>query len=232
MSDDPDPDGMPSALVVCRAFLTRAPLTGAAFTVMSSDVMRDTVCASDEVIAEITAVQYRLGEGPALAAFTTRRPVLIPDLAAPAAAARWPVFTAEAAALPVGALFAFPMQLGAITVGVCDGYRTQAGALTGPQVATALRGVDVATVSLLSVRASAPGDDPDPNWLDGHGSNRQRVHQATGMLVAQLGVSAEQAFARLRAHAYTDGRSLDEIAADIVERRLRLDSDPTQPDPT
>jgi AmiR/NasT family two-component response regulator len=52
------------------------------------------------------------------------------------------------------------------------------------------------------------------------------VHQATGLVLAQLGVSAEAAFARLRAYAYAEDRRLDDVARDVVERRLRFEPDP------
>jgi len=48
------------------------------------------------------------------------------------------------------------------------------------------------------------------------------------MLTVQLGVSAREAFARLRAYAYSQDRRLADVAGDIVARRLRLhrDQDP------
>ncbi len=48
------------------------------------------------------------------------------------------------------------------------------------------------------------------------------VHQATGMLTAQLGVSATDAIARLSAHAATTHRPLIDVSRDIIARRLRL----------
>jgi len=54
------------------------------------------------------------------------------------------------------------------------------------------------------------------------------IDQATGMLTVQLGVSAAEAFARLRAYAYARDRRLADVANDIVARRLRLDPDPGQ----
>lgn len=55
-----------------------------------------------------------------------------------------------------------------------------------------------------------------------------RQGQATGMLTIQLGLSAGQAFARLRAYAYCQDRRLADVAGDIVARRLRLGSGPGQ----
>lgn len=217
--------GVGSATTVCAAFVAATPAAGAAFTVMTSDSVRELWCASDPVIAKIAALQFSLGEGPTLDVFTTGRPVLIPDLAAPRAAASWPGFTAEAAGLPVGGLFSFPMHLGAAPVGVCELYRCGPGPLGVPELRAVLRALDAATLALLSLRAGQPvdglGDD------SGDGLNRRQVHQATGMLIAQLDIGAEQAFARLRAHAYTEGTDVGVIAEDIIARRLRLEADPT-----
>lgn len=43
------------------------------------------------------------------------------------------------------------------------------------------------------------------------------------MVSAQLGVSIEEAFVRLRGHAFADGRTLRDLAGEVVGRRLRLD---------
>jgi len=49
------------------------------------------------------------------------------------------------------------------------------------------------------------------------------VHQAAGMVAAQLGVSVGQALVRLRAHAFGNDRPLRLVAEDVVARTLRFD---------
>jgi AmiR/NasT family two-component response regulator len=51
---------------------------------------------------------------------------------------------------------------------------------------------------------------------------RAEVHQATGMISVQLGVSLEEAFVRLRAHAFASGGALGDVAGEVVGRRLRF----------
>lgn len=51
------------------------------------------------------------------------------------------------------------------------------------------------------------------------------VHQATGMVSVQLSRPLAQALLRLRAHAYSSGRSITDVAQDVVDRRLRLGPD-------
>jgi AmiR/NasT family two-component response regulator len=48
------------------------------------------------------------------------------------------------------------------------------------------------------------------------------VHQATGMIQVQLGVTTDAAFLALRARAFSAGRSMAEVADEVVDRRLRF----------
>jgi len=50
--------------------------------------------------------------------------------------------------------------------------------------------------------------------------DRVEVHQATGMVLVQLAVPVEDAFARLRAYAFAQRRPLNDVARDVVARRL------------
>jgi AmiR/NasT family two-component response regulator len=56
-------------------------------------------------------------------------------------------------------------------------------------------------------------------------SYQTQVHQATGMVLAQTGVTIEQAFLMLRARAFAEGIPLAELAADVVARRVRFSTE-------
>lgn len=217
MATGDDPAGQ-----VCQALVAALPVDGGEVTAMASDAARERLCASDDTIARLADLEFTLGEGPCLQAFEAGAPVLIPDLAA--TTARWPVFATAAGKLPVGGLFVFPVQLGAITVGVCELYRTEPGPLEVEELALVLGATDLAALALLRLRTGGPVAEIDGYWLDGSPAERV-VHQATGMLITQLGVPAEEAFARLRGHAFSHDRMVGEIAGDIVARRLRLEAD-------
>lgn len=49
---------------------------------------------------------------------------------------------------------------------------------------------------------------------------RREVHQATGMIIVQLGTDPTSAFMRLRAHAFASERSVESVAHDVVSRIL------------
>ena len=118
------------------------------------------------------------------------------------------------------------MTLGAITVGVVDLYRSTAGSLDVVQVATAR--TLAATASSAALRLAAEvATEHDLVDADMSPETRRVVHQATGMVLVQLGVSATEAFARLRAHAFANGWSLEFVAHEVVARRLSL-REPTE----
>lgn len=202
---------------LCTACVELLPVDGASVSVMSDTDNRATVYATDEVIAHIESVQFTLGEGPCFEAFQIRRPVLVPDLAGMATPS-WPLFAAEMIDQPVGAIFAFPLQSGAISIGAMDLYRRTPGWLSTEQIALALHAVDIATLALLAAQFGAP-DGAGENWTD-LPLHHEQVHQATGMIVAALDIPAAQALARLRGYAFAHGRLVDEVASDIVDRRL------------
>ena len=208
---------------VCSAATVALSASGAGISVMTDDGLRGVSAASDPHSARMEELQFVLGEGPCVDAFDTRRPVLVPDLA-DGATARWPMYTPAVHEGGVRAVFAFPLQIGAARLGVLDVFRRSAGPLTGEELPIALAFADVTVAALLDrqeeLGAGVAGED-----LTVAAEHRAELFQAQGMVMVQLGVTINAAMARLRAHAYAQGRPLGEIAHDVVERRLRLDRD-------
>ena len=207
---------------ICEACIAMLPISRAAVTMMAGPDRQEPIFASDEVAAHLDEMQFRLGEGPCVEAFTERRPVLIPDLAE-LTDSHWPVFTAAARRTPVRAAFVLPLQAGAIGVGVLDLYRDEPGMLDRDELAGALRAADAVLWALLGIRANKPHNGADPHgWLTGSPLDHIEVYQATGMIMVQLDVPAETALSRLRAYAFVHDRSIDDIARDVVARRFRF----------
>jgi hypothetical protein len=198
-------------------------MTGAGIMLMSGDVAQGSVCSTDAVSALIERLQYGLGEGPCIDAYRSDRPVAEPDLAHPAAF-RWPAFSGPAIDAGVRAVFGFPLHVGAARLGALNLYRDAPGPLTDEQHADALVAADVAAQAILMMQADAPPGRLAAA-LEAGGDFQIAVHQAAGMVAAQLDVTVGQALVRLRAHAFATGRSLTEVADDVVARRLRLAGD-------
>ncbi len=145
----------------------------------------------------------------------------MPDFG-PHASARWPAFVAEAVAVGVQSVFAYPLQNQGATVGVLTLYQDTPGAMSPTRSEECLAVADVLAQTLISpIKCSPPGTLPA--GLDDAVTHRAEVHQAAGMVSVQLGVSVAAALVVLRAHAYAHGQAVSVVAADIVARRLRLD---------
>jgi len=210
--------GAPRLCEVCADVLA---MTGAGIMLMSGDTPRGSVCSSNPVSALIEQLQFTLGEGPCVDAYEHDLPVLEPDLADPVTA-RWLAFTPDAVAAGARAVFGFPMQVGAVRFGALNFYRDRPGVLSDDQHADALVMAGVAARAVLTMQAGAP-----PGVLAAGleaGSNfHYVVHQASGMVAAQLGVGVGEALIRLRAYAFANDRPLTAVAEEVVARRLRFD---------
>ncbi len=207
---------------LCRAAARRLGVDGASVAVMSSPAASEPLFASDEVSARLEELQFATGEGPCADDFRFGSPMLIPDLGS--VAARWPVFVPAAAAAGAGAMFAFPLQAGAIRVGVLSMYRRQPRPLAPEELANVLVFADIARQLLLDSSAGISAS-PDYEPLGGLSDSRAEVYQATGMISVQLGVSLEEALVRLRARAFAVSAAVGDVAGEVVARQLRFDPD-------
>lgn len=207
---------------VCRACVVGLDVDGAAISLLTASSARETLCATDATVELLEDLQFSLGEGVCMEAAVTGRPVLVPDLHHSTEVSRWPIFAAAVVdQSEVGALFAVPLQWGTINLGVLDLYRRVPGSLSDAQLRDAVGAADVAALMFLGVRTD-PGDGA---WLDHSVHGRAEIHQATGMVLAQLGVNATDALARMRAYAFVEQRLLSDVAHDVVARRLRFTQD-------
>ncbi|MEV6072313.1 GAF and ANTAR domain-containing protein [Nocardia sp. NPDC052001] len=203
---------------ICRVCVELLPIDGASISLILGTDRRETLYTSDEVVADIEALQFSLGEGPCFEAANSKRPVLVADLRG-TVIRTWPVFATEIDAHPVGAIFAFPLMSGTESVGALDLYRRTRGRLTTGQVAVALQVADVVAMALLR---NYPNDRTAPWWTD-LPTNHARVHQATGMIIAASHLSEKHALARLRGYAFAVGRLVDDVAEDLVAHRMDPD---------
>lgn len=228
---------------VCAVAVSCARVSGAWVVAASSRGPDFVICVTGQVSEQLAELQQLLGEGPCHDVLAAAAPVLAADLRDEESGRRWPAFAPEARRTSAAAIFAFPLVIGAIRAGVIGLYRDCAGPLSGLQLGDCLLLADTATVLLLdSVDGGGTpawdGDgDGDGRWVwpggqsPGLAGHRVEIDQATGMLTVQLGVTAAEAFARLRAYAYAEDRRLADVAGDIVARRLRLEPDPRDAGP-
>ena len=121
------------------------------------------------------------------------------------------------------AVFAFPVHVGAVRLGCLNLYNERPGPLSDEQHANALVLADIAAQAVLLLQANAPPGRLATE-LEAGSEFQYVVHQAAGMVAAQLNVGIGQALIRLRAYAFGHDRPLTQLAQDVVARKLRFDS--------
>jgi hypothetical protein len=214
-------DSLPERL--CLACADALPVSGVAMAFMNDEGPVGLIAATDARARSMEDLQLVLGEGPCVEASQSGRPVLQPDLKA-TATARWPHFGPAVLRAGIQAIFAFPLQVGAIRLGVLDLYRDSPGMLNAKELADALAYADAATEVILFLQSQVPGTKLHPELSDGFAYSPV-IHQATGIISVQAGVGIGEALLLLRARAYSTGRTLVALAQDVVDRKLRWDEE-------
>ncbi|WP_328463343.1 GAF and ANTAR domain-containing protein [Actinoplanes sp. NBC_00393] len=205
---------------ICLAAVGALSASGSGISVMTADGTRGVCATSDPVSERVEELQFTLGEGPCIDAFAARRPVLAADLS-DGGGRRWPVYTPAAQDAGVQAVFAFPLQVGAARLGVMDVFRDRVGPMSGAELQLAFTFAELTVKVLLDLQQDETAADDGATVLDV--GRRAELFQAQGMVMMQLGVSISEALVRIRAYAFAENRRLEDVAHDIVQRRLRFD---------
>jgi GAF domain-containing protein len=175
--------------------------------------------ASTPMMDVVEELELALGVGPCLDAFNCRRPVAEPDIALEAPP-RWLGFHAPALDAGVRGVFAFPLVVDGASIGSLNLCRPEPGPFTTQQHDDAV----LLAALVAQIVLALYGDELDGVIdLDRLISHQAVVHQATGMLGAQLEVPMAVALAILRARAFADDRPIARVATDVVLRRLRFE---------
>ncbi len=218
---------------LCQACVGLLDVDGASISLTLDGTNRGTFGSSGDLSRRLDALQFTFGEGPCLDAVRQGGPVLVADLD-DSAETRWPAFTQAVLKAGISAVFALPVSLSAQRVGALDMYRRRPGALSGQALTGGLLAAKLAALPLLDMlaahRATVSRGEED-GWTQLSSLDRVEVYQATGMIVAALDVDATEALVRLRAHAYSRDLTAAEVAWQIVERRLSLNSPDWQETP-
>jgi ANTAR domain len=224
---------MSTADRLCHACVDLLEVDGAAISLMVDGSSQGTFGSSDGLSRQLDEFQFTFGEGPCMDA-VRGGPVFAANIA-DVAETRWPAFVGSAVGLGVGAVFALPISLANSYVGALDLYRHKPGPLLGNSLLGGLMAADLAALPLLDMisaeAALAASGRDEPAWKQLAALARVEVYQATGMVMAQLGLGPAEALARLRAHAFAHGRTASQVAWSIVERELSLEPDNDRTDP-
>jgi hypothetical protein len=188
---------------------------GVAITVEYLSDNRVTLCASDEAADALETLQEVTGEGPGFEA-ARNDAIVVADLDGDADP-RWPML-AHALEERFGALrvYAIPVHAGISLAGVATLHTGHRQSLAEPPERVAFLANAVGAALLTDA-----SEQPDGPVQMGEGwSSRSAVHQATGMLMAQVHVTSEDALALLRGHAYALGTDINDVAARVIHRSI------------
>jgi hypothetical protein len=213
---------LPSRLA--RAAADVLPVDGVGLSVFSVDY-RVPLGASSAVACDAERLQFTYGEGPCLQAYLSTVPV---RASSARVEANWPLLYGDLIEhTPFRSVVALPL---------CRVAPNQGGALdlylSDPQQADRLDLGDALTVAemiadilMLAESDDDPAERPGPAWLHGPAAQRRmQIWVAVGMINVALQRHDGDALALLRAYAYGNSQSVDEVARAVVDREISIES--------
>lgn len=202
----------------CRPFLDVLPVSGASVSTIGDLLGSETISASDELAARLDELQFDLGEGPCWDAVASGRPILEPDVRS-LPRSTWPAFSDAILHADISSIFAFPLAVGPLRMGAVDLYSVAPVELDRRQTKQADAMAAVVGRHVLRQALNAVGHDVDDT---GNAFSRRLIHQATGVVLAQLDLSADDARLVIHGYAFAASRPMKEVAQDILDGRVNF----------
>jgi len=209
----------PSLTTLCFRTLELIPATGASIVLMSRGHDQGLAGASGSSALAGQNLEFTLGQGPGIDAYADGKAVLVEDLIS--GDGLWPLFSASAVELGVRSICALPLQVGPICLGVLSFYGEKPGVVGIDHLDDAQLVADLITHLVIGLQSETASESIAFALEDS--DYRAVVHQATGMISAQLDCGIDEALLRLRGHAFAAERPIDEIAEGVVEGSIRFD---------
>jgi GAF domain-containing protein len=206
---------------MCEPIVRVLPIDAATVCTLGAPFGSETVCASASFAAAFDELQFDLGEGPAWDAMKTQRPVVVRDLHS-VRRTPWPALQKAARYGEVRSIYALPLMMGSLRIGAVSLFLQAPVALTSGQITDAEILAHIAAGHVL--RRSLAARALKTNSEDNEGYSRRVVHQATGMVLAQLNLSAADALLIIHGHAFSHGQTVRDVATAVVTRRLDFSS--------
>jgi hypothetical protein len=207
--------GPPAALQrICRAVTSTLLLSGAVVQVIADSREAVVLASSDDASHRLGEIPFEVGEGPCLDAFTIARPVLVRDLLGEGQS-RWPGYVSAIRGAGLRATYALPLHVGAVRLGVLELYGSRVHSLSSAELSLALVFAQAATDCLLGPSTGSSVALLEDRNAEGVG-HWVEIHQAQGMVTVDLDLDLAGALALMRAHAFSRGLPLLELARMIL----------------
>lgn len=210
--EDQPPGSIPQRL--CSAAAQTVGLPGAGIALVHDGLGLQSAAAHGLGV-EGEQLQFTLGIGVVHEAYLRGEPSFADDLTS---ASMPPALGTMARQGGIAAMFGFPLRSGASPFGTFTLYGSVPGPLSREQHLDALAAAKAMATLLTMARTPAGEAGRD----DGLEAPLRELHEAMTMTCDQLDVPPADAMAALRGRAYATGRSITDVADDIVARRRRF----------
>jgi transcriptional regulator with GAF, ATPase, and Fis domain len=184
---------------------------------------RVSVGSTDDLVRAADDLQYSLGEGPCLTAWSTSAPVSVDDTGTDQRFPRWSAAAAEAGVL---SCFSVPLLRGHDAIGALKIYAAVPEAF-GDADRTRLADIAVAAAALLGHVQTSETSTRISTELRESLRSRDLVGMAKGILMEREGLSEAEALRALTIRARSRGVPVRRLTADLVDGRDA--SDRTEP---
>lgn len=170
--------------------------------------------ASDEEMRTLEAFEMQSRQGPCFHAYRTREQVVVEDFAA--CEERWPEFVPRALGLGFRSGHAFPLRLRDDTIGALNMYSETPAPFAEDDVHLAQSLADVATIGIINERTIRDAE-VRAEQLQTALDTRVVIEQAKGVVAAREGISASDAFERLRRYARNNSMKLHDVCRRVID---------------
>jgi GAF domain-containing protein len=174
-----------------------------------------TAVSSAELADVLDEHQYATSEGPCLDAIRTRAHVVMPSAAEEQ---RWPHFTPNVQRSRVQSISSFPLVAGNEAVGALNLYSDVPNGLMGSRE-TAQAFAQTAAITAANAIAFDRATELSSQLAQAL-EHRDVIGQAKGMLMATGGLTADEAFDRLRERSQRSNRKLYDLAREMVSGEI------------
>lgn len=204
-------------LALCFEVARVLPFDRVSVSVLAAGVPVAPLTGSDPGLVLFSDQQYSVQEGPEVEAVGTGRPVLVPDLETERA--RWPYLAAHGRWAPFRALAAFPVSspgTGAVAVLTVARDLPSAFAARDELVLSRLADLLMGVLLTRTPPDPHPGGEPPVDAESVPFLRSDAVSIAVGVLRQRHAVPVAEIVSRLRAAAFVTGRTVHELATDVV----------------
>jgi GAF domain-containing protein len=204
-------------LITSLARETFAQSDGAGVTLLDEQGRRMTAAATDEAVEQADRLQYELGQGPCLTAWTDRTVVRVDDVAEDE---RWPEWAVAATSTPMRSVLSAPLVAGGDGLGALKVYSRQSYAF-GPREESLLTMVAApAAVLVANVRSYQDARRVSDELKDTM-RGRDVINMAKGVIMTRESTDERTAFMLLAAMANEQHRPLREVADELARSTVR-----------